>query len=148
MARHGVAHYLALLANGGMGLAVLVGAEMELFGILAAGHGFHVVIVGIGLAALLYHVFGELQIAALAGGMVEAHQGQLDLRVAAVAAALARIGAKLAVDVVGVAGQAVEQLGVARGLIVGHGGLHEVAGAVHLVPVAQVFPASSPAGSR
>ncbi len=42
---------------------------------------------------------------------------------------------------VGIAAQGVKQLGVARGLVVRHGALHQVAGAVHLVPVAQVLPA-------
>ena len=42
---------------------------------------------------------------------------------------------------VGVAAEGVEQLALAGGLEVGDGGLDQVAGAVQLVPVAQVVPA-------
>lgn len=42
---------------------------------------------------------------------------------------------------VGVAAEGVEQLALARSLEVGDGALDQVAGAVHLVPVTQVFPA-------
>ena len=42
---------------------------------------------------------------------------------------------------VGIAGQGVKQLRITGRLVMGDGGFHQVAGTVHLVPVAQIFPA-------
>ena len=92
-------------------------------------------------AALVHKIPAERQVAPLAGGAVQLHQRQLDFLVAAVAALLAGAGAKDRADVVGVAAGDVQQSALAGGLVVGHGRLDQVAGAVQLVAVAQVGPA-------
>jgi hypothetical protein len=73
--------------------------------------------------------------------MKEPDEGQLDFGVAAVAGQLARRVAERRLDEIGIAGERVEQRGLAGGLVVGHSRLHQVAGAVQLMPIAQVLPA-------
>ena len=75
----------------------------------------------------------------IAGRMVELNQRQLDLLMPGVSSAFAL--AKHRINAVRVSGEGVEQLPLPRGLLMGHGGFHQVARTVQLVPVAQIGPA-------
>ena len=85
--------------------------------------------------------FGEIEIALLAGRAAELDQRQLDLLMAAIAPLLARLAAEDRGDVIGIAAHDVEQLALAGRLVIGDGGLDQVAGAIELVAVAQIGPA-------
>jgi hypothetical protein len=86
-------------------------------------------------------VLGQCQIARLARHPVEAHQGQLDLLVARVAALLPRLTPEHCGDIVHLAAHDVEEQALARALIIGHRRLDEMARTVELVQVAQIGPA-------
>ncbi len=129
-----------LFADRQVRLEVAVVAAVPSGRVVSAGLGFLVVVVGLA-AALVHEVLRQIQVAALAGVAIELDQRQLELLVAGVAPLLALAVAELLPDVVGVAAKGGKQGVVAGGFLVGEGGLDEVAGAVELVPIAQVGPA-------
>ena len=95
-------------------------------------------IVGL-LAAHIYKMQGQLFVFLVAAGAVEAHQGQLDFRVAGVAP-----GAflhEMLVDAVRVPLHDPQKAVLPRGLVMGAGGLHQVPSAVELVGLLKVRPA-------
>jgi hypothetical protein len=92
----------------------------------------------VGVAALLDEELGQLQVALLAGEVVELDQGQLDLLVAGGVELLARSEGR--VDVVDELQRGVEQVALAGRLVVGDGGLDQVAGTVQLVPHTTIRP--------
>jgi hypothetical protein len=88
-----------------------------------------------------YEKPGLLQVAVFAGNPVELDEGHLDLFVPVYGGSLpVFFGAEHVADVVGEADGHTEETLLARGPEVGHGGLQEVARAVHLVQV-EVRPA-------
>ena len=119
-----------------MSLAILVVFEMKLLRIFPARHCLQIVIVRILLTPFFNQIFGQRQIALFAGRFVKPDQGQLDLGMTAVAALLTWFCAKERVDMIGIAAERVEQLGITSRLVMGDRGLHQVAGTVHFVPVA------------
>ena len=114
----GVTHGGVLLPHGDVGLVV-----GDTIGVLLGAAGVD-------------EVGGQIQELALARVAVHAHQGQLDLLVAGGTEGGGLILNEDLGDVVGVLFHALQQGRFARGLGVGDGGLHEVAGAVELVAVA------------
>ena len=82
----------------------------------------------------------EVEIAGVAGRAREFDQGQFDFRMARVAQPLGR-RTKDRVNAVREAGGDVQEVCLARGLVMGRGGLKHVARTVKFVPVAQVRPA-------
>ena len=67
---------------------------------------------------------------------------------AAVAMALARRRTKQQINVVGISAETVQELSLAGGLMMGNSSLHQVAGAVHFVPITQILPAHLRLGDR
>ena len=110
---HGVAHGLVLLGHGLVALRVL----------LLDG----------GLAAVVEQELGEVEVALLAGGQVEAGHRHLGYLVTRHDAHLAWVGPYLLAGHVGIAAGNVEELALARSLPVGHGALHHVAEVVEFV---------------
>ena len=92
-------------------------------------------------SAVLDEEAGQLEVALLAGGLPELDECELDLGMAAIAQSLA--GAERRVDVVGQLGGDGEEVGLARGPVVGDGRLDHVPRAVELVVVAKVGPPPS-----
>ena len=107
--------------------------------VVAAGDGLDVEVMRL-RPALVDKVGGQVEIALLAGGMIELDQRQLDLLMAAVTALLPFLAAKNRGDIVGVATDHVEQRSLPGRLVVSDAGLDQVPGAVQLVVVAQVRP--------
>ena len=128
---HGVSVGIGLFADGGVGLD---GRQAPLLPAL-----LHEVV---GLAAALVdEVLREAQVFGLTGGLRQLAEGELDFLVAGIAALLALAAAEDGGDGVRVAAHHVEEDARARGLVVGDGGLDEVAGAVEFVAVVEVRPA-------
>ena len=103
----------------------------------AAGFLLLLEVVGL-LAPHVQEMAAKLLVLFVAGGPVQAHQGQLHLGMARAAPGVA-LG-ELLVDAVGVFPHDGQQAVLAGGLIVGAGGFHQVAGAVELVGLLQIGP--------
>ncbi len=84
----------------------------------------------------------QVEVACVASGAPQLHQGQFDLRMPGVARPLGR-RPKHGVNIVREAGGDVQEVGLAGGLVMRHSRLKHVAGAIKLVPVAKVGPAFS-----
>ena len=129
---HGVAHGLALFADG---LVVLVVGGVE------GGTGRAVERTQIGTAAPVDEVFDQLHRGRFVREAPELGQGDLGRLVSGDAFQLAASVAERARDQVHVAPHHVHQVVLAGELLVGEGRLHELAHAVELVAVLQVAPA-------
>ncbi len=91
---HRMADDVALFAHGQVRLAVLVGSVVLRCRILAARDRLPVEVVRL-TAALIDEKARKLEITALVREVIELHQGELDLRMAAVAAPLVRARAEI-----------------------------------------------------
>ncbi|KJR89790.1 uncharacterized protein SPSK_05984 [Sporothrix schenckii 1099-18] len=147
---HGVALDGRLLQERRVRLVVPVGALDRVRvgphpGALAARVALDVVVVAAVLAgrvaALLDKIRGQVVRLLAARGPVHAHEGQLNLRVAAVAVALVRVRAKGVVDVPHVLVHGLHQPVVFVVGAVRQRGLDQMAGVVQLVHVSQIGPA-------
>lgn len=74
-------------------------------------------------------------------GVIELHQRQFDFGVPAIAAPLVPFAPEGGIDVVGITAQCIQQLALASGLVVCDSTFDQMAGAVQLVPIAQIPPA-------
>ena len=128
-----------LLHERSVGLKVL-GMLSPFCTIFAACIGLDVEVEGL-RSSLGYKESRQVAIALIVGGTIEFHQCEFDFRVAAVAAFLAFIGPKGGGDMVGVAAEAVEKFAFAGAVVVSDGRLHQMAGTVELMHVAEVAPA-------
>ena len=137
---HRMTHGLVLLADGLPRLVIIrVGGGFRppapfLFG----AEAFFLDEIVRRLTALIHEVFAQAQILLLAGHLVQPHQRHLGDIVARVALALAVLRAQTLVDEIHEPACRPEQLILARGLVIGHRALHQMAQAVQLVVVAQV----------
>ena len=86
-----------------------------------------------GLAAVVEQELGEVEIALLTGGQVEARHGHLGYLVTGHDAHLSGIGAHLPAGHIGIAAGDVEEFALAGSLPVGHRSLHHVAEVVQFV---------------
>src|SRR5690348_15229995 len=91
-------------------------------------------------AALVDKIARELEVPPFICEVIELHQGELDLLVAAIAALLVGAGSEPAVDVIGVPRHHAEEVVLARGARVRHRALDQMARAIELVPVAEIAP--------
>ena len=130
-------HHLVLLAHRDMRLVVFVDTVIPGRRIAAARPRLDVEVVRLP-AALVDEIARQIHVPRLAGEAGELDQRQLDLLVTAIAAKLALAATEGARDQVGIAAHHVEQLPFARGGGIGDRAFHQMAGAVQLVPVAQV----------
>ena len=136
-----MAHRVLLLPHGHVGLIVgylqHAAVPMAAVVVLLHLHGE----VQRALAALIHEVLRQLQMPLVLRHRVQPHQRHLDHGMARVALALALLRAEHAVDVLHQPQHRVQQFALAGGLIVRHGRLDHVAGAVELVVIHQVCPA-------
>ena len=134
---HCMPHHLVLLAHRDMRLVVFVDAVIPGSRIAAARPRLDVEIMRLA-AALVDEIARQIHVPRLAGEAGQLDQRQLDLLVTAIAAKLALPATEAARDQVGIAAHHIEQPPLARGGGIGDRAFHQMAGAVQLVPVAQV----------